>query len=70
MSRVSDTKKTIEKFRQYMARFGLIVLLHTKNGTEFKFKEFSQFLSKNVMHSVHHPFSNGQVKKQNHLRLN
>lgn len=58
-----DASTTIEKFREYFSRFGLLKTVVTDNGAQFTSGEFSLFLCRNSINHVtspsHHPSTNG-----------
>lgn len=62
----TDSKATIDKFRDCFARYGLPKVLVTDNGSQFVSEEMSEFLSMNgIQHKTSapfHPATNGQAE--------
>ena len=60
-------KRTVEKLREVMARFGLAKSIVSDNGPQFTSKEFDRFVINNGIRHVriapYHPSSNGQVER-------
>lgn len=58
-----DAGATVNKFRNYFARFGLPELIVTDNGKQFVAKEFTDFCTRNGIHcmttAAFEPHSNG-----------
>ncbi|XP_045482831.1 uncharacterized protein K02A2.6-like [Harmonia axyridis] len=62
----SDTRNTLNKLRECIARFGLPDLIFSDNGTQFTSEEFTEFCKKNGIRfqtsPPGHPESNGAAE--------
>ncbi|GBO36404.1 Uncharacterized protein K02A2.6 [Araneus ventricosus] len=65
--KITTTKKTIECLRDSFARFGLLRVLVSDNGSQFTSYEFQRFMQSNgIKHKTSAPFkpsSNGQAER-------